>query len=167
MSATGTKTAEEIRKENIGRALGRVASGVYVVTLRQDDQRDGILCSFIGQAAFSPPMISVAVKKERPILAKLQDGARFVVNVLSKNNMDLYKNFAKPWTEGLDRFAGLAVRDTVAGPVLSQSVSYLECLTRSVVEAGDHYLVIAEITDGEMLNEFEPMIHLRTSGFQY
>jgi flavin reductase (DIM6/NTAB) family NADH-FMN oxidoreductase RutF len=157
-----------IDTESLGKALGRLASGVYVITLAEGSERDGMLATFIGQVAFEPPMISVAVKRDRPILAKLTPASRFNVNVLGKKNNDIFKNFAKPFAEDLDRFSGLKVEDKSGGPVLLECVSYVGCRLVSVAEAGDHSVVLAEVVEGAMLDgEQEPMVHLRKSGFQY
>lgn len=157
------------QKQLVGRAIGRIASGVYIVTTERDGQRDGLLASWISQAAFEPPMLSVAVQKNRHLLELLGVGKRFTVNVLSKENMDLFKNFAKPFEAGTDRFEGLALGESgEAGPVLANAIAYLDCITRTMVEAGDHVLVIGEIINGGMLKaEAEPMVHLRKNGFQY
>src|SRR5215470_17664261 len=87
---------KSLDNEQIGRAIGRLTSGVYVITLKANGAPEGILMTWIGQAAFEPPLISVAVKKGRPILDHLSKGARFAINVLSKKNMDVFKHFAKP-----------------------------------------------------------------------
>src|SRR4030095_13031489 len=91
------------QKESIGRAIGRIPSGVFALTSDRHGHRDGLLASWVSQAAFEPPMISVAIKKERHILELLCVGSKFTLNVLSKKNMDVYKNFVKPYKEGLDR----------------------------------------------------------------
>src|ERR1051326_1591784 len=98
---------QQTDRESIGKAIGRIESGVFVVTMEKDGLRQGLMASWVCQAAFEPPIISVAVKKDRPILELLEPGSRFTVNFLSKQNMDIFKNFAKPYTEGLDRFEGL------------------------------------------------------------
>lgn len=171
-AAAGVAVADEPltmeEKQTIGKAIGRIASGVFVVTTERNGQRDGLLASWISQAAFDPPMVSVAVQKSRHLLELLGVGQRFTVNILSKDNGSMFKNFAKPYEPGCDRFEGLAVSVGKGGPVLTQSVAYLDCVTRAMVEAGDHVLVVGEIVNGEMLNpDAEPMIHLRKNGFQY
>ena len=156
------------QKEIIGKAIGRIASGVYVVTTERNGQRDGLLASWISQAAFDPPMVSVAVQKSRHLLELLGVGQRFTVNVLSKGNAGMFKNFGKPFSPGMDRFEGLNVTNGKGGPVLADCIAYLDCVTRTMVEAGDHVLVVGEIIAGDMLNpEAEPMVHLRKNGFQY
>jgi flavin reductase (DIM6/NTAB) family NADH-FMN oxidoreductase RutF len=156
------------KKQSIGKAIGRIASGVFVVTTERNGQRDGLLASWISQAAFEPPMLSVAVQKSRHLLELLGVGQSFTVNILSKDNMGMFKNFAKPYEAGVDRFEGLALTAGKGGPVLSESIAYLDCVTRTMVEAGDHVLVVGEIVNAEMLNpDAEPMVHLRKNGFQY
>ena len=159
---------EEKTKENTGKALGRIASGVFVVTLGDEQDRDGMLATWIGQCAFDPPAVTVCVKKERPILGKLSKGSKFIINVLGKKNNPLFKNFAKPFSEDFDRFNGLSVEQCDAGPILKDSVSYLACTVIGEADAGDHVVVVAQISCGSLLDsDQEPMVHLRNSGFQY
>jgi len=164
-----SQLSDQISKEAAGRAIGRIATGVYVITLKRDGQFDGMLTSWICQASFEPPMLTVAVKKERPIFASLQVGSDFVVNVLSKNNMQIFKNFARPYSEDFDRFAGLKLdQNSKSAPIFSDCIAYMICTVQQIVESGDHHLLIAEILQGSAINpEDEPMVHLRKSGFQY
>jgi flavin reductase (DIM6/NTAB) family NADH-FMN oxidoreductase RutF len=158
----------EFDKEAVGKAIGRIASGVYIVTVEQSGIKDGIMASWIGQAAFEPPIITVAVHKDRNILNSLIIGKKFTVNVLSKQNQQAFKNFAKPFVEGMDRFEGLTlIPNSNAGPVIADSVAYMHCKTRTLVEAGDHVVVLGEVFEGQLLNCDEPMVHLRKSGFGY
>jgi flavin reductase (DIM6/NTAB) family NADH-FMN oxidoreductase RutF len=154
-------------KAKIGPALGRVASGVYIVTVGKDDSKDGMMASWVSQAGFEPPSLVVAVNKTRPIMKAMDVGHIFVLNVLSKRNMDIFKAFAKPHNEG--KFEGIALNDEVTdGPVFKEAVSYMVARVKSVTDASDHVLVLGEIIDGGLMHaEDEPMVHLRKDGFQY
>lgn len=167
-----TTQVDEKIKETVGPALGRVASGVHIVTVAHSDEtggNDGMLATWVIQASFNPPLLTVAVNSERAIYKSLKKGAEFGVNVLSKDNMDIFKSFAKPHTEGMDRFEGHELLDDIEGPpAFKKAVSYLKCTVKEVVEGGDHDIVIGEIKDGRLLNEgAEPMTHSRKNGFQY
>ena len=156
-------------KDEVGKAIGRIASGVFVITLHGEEHKAGLMASWLSQAAFEPPCLMFAVKSDRPILSGLQAGQKFTVNVLAKSNMDIFKNFAKPFTPGLDRFEGLEHEvDSEFGAVLSGSIAYMKCRSLSSTACGDHVIVAAEIVSGGVLNaELEPMVHLRRNGFQY
>lgn len=157
------------QKEAVGKAIGRIASGVFVVSTERNGERDGLLASWVSQAAFEPPMISVAIQKSRHLLELLGVGQKFTINVLSKDNKAVFKNFARPFEPGLDRFAGLSLAASgKAGPVLADAVAYLDCVSRTLVETGDHVLLVGEVISGGLLHgDAEPMVHLRKNGFQY
>jgi len=57
---------------------------VYIVTVGQGDEKDGMLATWVSQVAFEPPILSIVVKKERPILSKLSFGSKLIVNVLGR-----------------------------------------------------------------------------------
>src|SRR5258708_3648277 len=85
-------------KERVAPALGKIASGLYVVTARIDGAPVGMLCSFVEQAGFEPPMISLAIAPERPITPALGGDGIFGLHVLSKANHGLLKSFARGGT---------------------------------------------------------------------
>lgn len=158
-------TATPELKEKVGPAMGKIASGVYIVTSSKNGN-DGILATWIAQAGFEPPSLVVSVNKQRDLLKSLAVGDKFTVNVLAKTNMDIFKAFAKPHNEA--KFAGLNVKECGAGPVFTDAVSFLNATVKSITEAGDHVVILGEVFDGELLNgEAEPMTHIRKNGFQY
>lgn len=159
------------QKESVGRALGRVASGVYIVTMNIYGEQHGLLATWVAQCAFDPPMVSVAFNKERKIINSIAKDSLFTLNVLSKSNMDIFKAFARPAgdKEIDDRFDGLKVDSTNAeGPIFPDAVSFVSCKVIQTVSTGDHVVALAQVIDGRMLDgEAEPMVHLRKSAFQY
>ncbi|MFN9057327.1 MAG: MBL fold metallo-hydrolase, partial [Cyanobacteriota bacterium] len=67
---------------DLDKALGRLSGGLYVVTARQGEgeaARSGaMVASWVSQASFEPPGLTVAVAKDRAIEALLQMDDRFV-----------------------------------------------------------------------------------------
>jgi flavin reductase (DIM6/NTAB) family NADH-FMN oxidoreductase RutF len=170
MASTDTVGAmDPALKERIGSAIGRMASGVYIITVEDEGGREGMLATWVTQAAFSPPMVTITVNNARPILSRLPKGARASLNVLAKTNNDIFKNFVKPHTEGMDRFEGLELSENEGfPPSFANCISSMLLEIANVVDAGDHKVVIAEVKDGKMLNkDLEPMVHFRKDGFQY
>ncbi|MBX9694774.1 MAG: flavin reductase family protein [Cyanobacteria bacterium] len=155
-------------EESLGQALGRLSSGVYITTLESNNEKHGMLATWIIQAAFKPPMLTMSLQSQRDIYRFLEKGSRFSVNTISKKNMDIFKAFAKPHKDGEDRFAGLRLAELdSAGPVFADALSYLDCVVRDQMNAGDHIVILAEVTAGQLLNEDEAMLHTRKNGFQY
>ena len=47
--------------ERIGAALGKIPSGVFIATSTQDGEEIGMLASFVEQAGFNPPTITLSL----------------------------------------------------------------------------------------------------------
>ena len=62
--------------------MGRVLGSLCVLTSRDDDAESGMLASWVSQASFDPPGLTVAVKKDRAVENLLPVGNRFNLNVL-------------------------------------------------------------------------------------
>lgn len=151
--------------------LGRVASGLYIVTCAGASQNHGFLASWIVQAGFKPPAVSVAIKQDRPILRDLKPGSIFCVNLLGKNDSGkkLMGAYARGFEIGQDAFEGQSMAEAAnGGHYLMDALGYMECrLVRLVEPSTEHNLVIGEIVSGEMLAEDEPWVHIRKSGANY
>ena len=155
-----------MNRDAVSRALAKVASGIYITSCVHDGARIGMLASFIEQAAFEPPMISMAVARDRPLLAALDDGGMFAVNILGEHNRELLRVFLK--AEG-DPFAGHALVGNAHGlPIFAEALGWLVCRVRGKMEAGDHWLYLAEVLDGALQHDHEkPMVRIRHNGFGY
>lgn len=149
-------------------AVGKVPSGLFIVTTVLDGRKEGFLGSWIQQASFSPLLISIALKPGRACHAAIKSHGRFCVNVVGQNNGGIMKPF---WTvkEGADPFAGLDLITTSRGNlVLKMAVAAMECEARGSSMPGDHEIVFAEVVESHLLQpEDKPLTHTRKSGLGY
>jgi flavin reductase (DIM6/NTAB) family NADH-FMN oxidoreductase RutF len=154
-------------REQIGPALGKIASGLYVITARVGGAPVGMLCSFVEQASFEPPMLTLAISPDRPITPALQLGGTFGLHVLSKSNSGLMKSFARGGTSG--SFAGHElVENEHAVPQFAEAWAFLVGRVRERMPAGDHVLYLAEVVAGALQKESgESMVRIRANGFGY
>ena len=153
-------------------ALGRVVGSLCVVTAKDGDASSAMLASWVSQASFDPPGITVAVKKDRAIESLLPIGAKFVMNVLAEGKeKSVLKQLAKQFAPGEDRFVGLAVQESEAsGAYILPEVasSYLECSVVTKMEAGDHFIVYAQVDDGKVVDEGSlSAVHFRKVATNY
>ena len=160
---------------DLDKALGRLSGGLYVVTARQGDgeaARSGaMVASWVSQASFEPPGLTVAVAKDRAIEALLQVDDRFVLNILREDNhQQLLRHFLKRFPPGADRFAGVSTLDGVAagGPVLGDALAYLSCRVAQRMEGPDHWIIYAEVEEGNVADtEASTAVHHRKVGNHY
>lgn len=154
----------------IAGALGKIVAGLYIVSLKADDQEAGFLASWVQQAGFKPPMITIAFNKEREHhFNLLTSSGHLVVNIMSKENGKTMSRFFKPAPEEGSIFDDLETFTASTGvPILKDSVGFLECRYKSEMHSGDHIIVLLEIINGGMNNPtHEPSVHIRKDGFTY
>jgi len=162
-----SSSQESTDRERIAPALGKIASGLYIATARIGDEPLGMLCSFVEQCSFTPPMITFAVGPTRPIVQALDGHGLFGLHVLAKENNALMKVFSRP--DGEKPFEGLATEENLFGiPQLSDALAFLACKVAGRVATGDHLLYYAEVFDGVLQHpDREPMVRIRKNGFSY
>ena len=154
--------------ESLAAALGRIPSGLFVLTVGSGGAETGMLASWAQQCSFDPPQVTVAVNKARDVLDSLPDGAAFVLNILPEGAKALVAHFGKGFARGEPAFNGLEVRrDGETPPVLLASHAYLVCRVTGRADAGDHVLLIARVTAGAVLHDGKPTVHVRKNGLRY
>jgi len=152
------------------KALGRISSGLYIITAQKGDVSSAMLASWVSQASFQPLGFTVAVAKDRAIESLMQMGDTFVLNILEEGNYaTLMKHFLKRFPPGGDRFAGIRTRPAQNGsPILGDALAYLECTVASRMEVSDHWLVYCTVEDGKVSDpEGMTAVHHRKVGTYY
>jgi 3-hydroxy-9,10-secoandrosta-1,3,5(10)-triene-9,17-dione monooxygenase reductase component len=153
----------------IGRALGRVPSGLFVLSVGRRPTVQATLVSWVQQVGFEPPAVSVALAKGRPMVDNVQRDGVFALSVLGKSQSPLFKRYARAATPGADPFEGIDVRETPGGQlILSEAVGWLECSVLNACDFnGDHILLIAKVIAGEIRNDQPAFVHHRGNGLHY
>ncbi|GCL39850.1 flavin reductase domain-containing protein FMN-binding protein [Sphaerospermopsis reniformis] len=153
---------------NVEQAVGRIVGSLCVVTATQGEVKTGMLASWVAQASFSPPGLTIAVAKDRAMENMTYTGSNFVVNILAEGR-EIRKQFMKVYAPGQDRFAGLDISEANnGGVILNGALAYLECTVKNRMEVGDHWLVYATVDDGKVLNQDGvTAVHHRKSASYY
>jgi flavin reductase (DIM6/NTAB) family NADH-FMN oxidoreductase RutF len=155
-------------KRSLGAALGRVPSGIFIVTVRKRGQETAMLASWLQQCSFEPPRVTLAVQPGREIVGLLTSEATIAINILEASQTDMIAHFGKGFPIGADAFDGIEVlREDGKAPVLAEALAVLEGKLVDRFRAGDHDLFVVEIGAGRVLDEGQPMVHIRKHGFHY
>ena len=155
---------------DLDKAIGRISGGLYIITAQKGDVKSAMLASWVSQASFEPPGMTIAVAKDRAIESLMQVGDRFVLNVLEEGKYQpLMKHFLKRFKPGADRFAGVKTQTAENGsPILTDALAYLECEVVSRMECADHWIVYSKINRGRVSNpEGLTAVHHRKVGNYY
>lgn len=152
----------------LARALGRIPTGLYIVTTQGPDGPLGFLGSFVVQVGFEPPTVCVAVGKGRDHLAAMRASGRFAVSIVDEASSGVMGAFFAKRGPGESPFDDLATRSTGAGStVLDETLAWLDCRVSGEHEVGDHVVVFGTVEEGHLAREGEPKVHLRRNGLGY
>jgi flavorubredoxin/flavin reductase (DIM6/NTAB) family NADH-FMN oxidoreductase RutF len=164
----------ESRSNPAIQALGRVLGSLCVLTTCKGELESrlsgAMVASWVSQASFAPPGLTVAVAKDRAVEALLHIGDGFALNVLAAGReTGAMKQFLQPFAPGADRFAGLGLASTPTGqPILPEGLAWLECTVKQRMECGDHWLIYAQVDAGGVLDSSgTTAVHQRRSGASY
>ncbi len=139
-----TKSTPPFDKRDLRNALGTFGTGVTVVTAGNALTRPvGVTANSFSSVSLEPPIVLWSLVATSPSLDVFDAIGRFVINILSLQQMDLSKQFASNLPnkfEGVDYALGLA-----GLPVLNACAATIECKTiqRSVI--GDHVLFLGQV----------------------
>jgi len=124
-------------------------TGVTVVTTMDGDgEPRGLTSNAVCSVSAEPPLLLVCVDKKSNTLPGLRHTGRFVVNYLAAGRGDLANRFA---SKEPDKFAGVSWRPAHNGmPWLhADSLAHAECSVTQEIEAGDHYVFLGQVDDGQ------------------
>ncbi|AFZ34166.1 flavin reductase domain protein FMN-binding protein [Stanieria cyanosphaera PCC 7437] len=155
---------------DLDKAMGRLSGGLYIITATKGNVSSAMLASWVTQASFEPPGITIAVAKDRAIESLMQVGDRFVLNVLAEGKyQSLMKHFLKRFKPGADRFAGVNTQTAANGsPILTDALAYLECEVVSRMECSDHWIVYSKVDVGRVSDPDNlTAVHHRKVGNHY
>ena len=157
-------------RHGISQALGKVPSGLFILTARYEEMTAGILAGWVQQVCFEPPMVSVAIAKGRSIMPLISGSRKFGLCQLREDEKVILRKFSTGDTDlSDDPFLGFEMTpDTALSlPILAQSLSYLECAVACHIDVeGDHDLFVGRVMAGRY-NQGKPWIHVRDDGFVY
>ena len=129
-----------------------------------------MVASWVSQASFTPPGLTVAVAKDRAVESLLHCGDIFALNVLAAGRHNqLMRQFLQNFSPGANRFEGLEIEESPSGqPILPTALAWLEGHVRQLMECGDHWLIYAEVKNGSLIDKKgETAVHHRQTGANY
>lgn len=151
-------------------AAGRLVGSLSVLTAQDEDATAAMLASWVSQASFEPPGLTVSVKKDRAMEPLLMIGNKFAISTVAEGKEKVVmRRLARPFAPGEDRLAGLATRPSKNEgiPVLEDANAHMECQVVSRMEAGDHFVVYATVLDGQVQSEAPTAVHHRKVANHY
>jgi flavin reductase (DIM6/NTAB) family NADH-FMN oxidoreductase RutF len=133
-------------------ALRMIPYGIYVLTA--DDGKGNVAAAtvnWVTQSAFNPPLVVVGVKTDSGAYQLVKNTRTFALNMLGKDGKGLAFTFFKPAQLADGKISGQAFHKGATGaPILEAAAAAVECKVTSIVEQGDHHVVVAEVVEAHL-----------------
>ena len=158
----------EPRIPPLAAALGQVPSGLFILTYGPGALGAGMLASFVQQAGFAPPVVTVAVQQDRDAVAMIREKGAFCLNVLAEGEKRLMGRFARGFEPLEHPFGGIEIGVARNGaPYIADAHAHLVCKVVGEAQWSDHVVFAGEVLDGGLRGGGEPMVHVRKTGLSY
>lgn len=124
--------------------FGTFMTGVTVVTAWDvDGTPRGFTANSFTSVSLDPALVLVCIAKTAGSLPVFSAAEHFAINILGDWQRELSGTFAG---RTADKFAGVELlASEPAAPCLADSLSVLSCARHSLVDAGDHVILIGEV----------------------
>lgn len=148
-----------IDKDTFRSVLGRFATGITIVTARDDGGVDhGMTVSAFCSLSLVPAMVLVCVDHTASMHDLLLAHPSFGVSILSSDQEEYSRRFS---ADDVSRFDGIAYTRGDSGVVLlDDALAHLECRVVKHVEGGDHTVFFADVMHA-MPRDGRPLLYYR------
>jgi flavin reductase (DIM6/NTAB) family NADH-FMN oxidoreductase RutF len=137
-------------QETVFRSL---TNGVYIVTVNDNGQLNGMTTPWVTQLSYEPPLVMVAISPLRKCHEMITNSGQFAVNVLGTDQAELASRFGFTTGREVDKFQGVSTQQTAAAnPLLADAFAYIDCELVETLAAGDHSLFIGQVVGAELLD---------------
>jgi 3-hydroxy-9,10-secoandrosta-1,3,5(10)-triene-9,17-dione monooxygenase reductase component len=139
--------------------LGHFCSGVTAITSMDDGEPVGFACQSFAALSLDPPLVSFSPSRTSTTWPRIERTGRFCVNVLAEEQEELCRRFA---VSGGDKFGDVAWHHSPLGsPILAGVLAWVDCEIDTVVDAGDHVIVIGRVRDLSVHTGSRPLLFFR------
>lgn len=141
-------------------ALRYLTHGVYVLGTRRGRQSNAMTASWVMQTSERPPAVAVSVRDSRYTHAMLLETETFALSILREDQVAAATHFSETSGEYNEKLMGVPYGLTPGGsPFLLDCLAYVDCRILDTARAGDHTVVIGEVTAGDTVDHDLPLIY--------
>jgi flavin reductase (DIM6/NTAB) family NADH-FMN oxidoreductase RutF/rubredoxin len=144
-------------------AFYKIGCGMYIVSTAHGGKLNGQLVNAVVQVTAEPPQIAVSLNKQNLTCQMCAKSGVLTVSVLDKEApMTFMGRWGFKSGRDIDKFEGVQVRMGKNGApiVLDHALAYFEAKVTGSIDAGTHLVLIAEVTEAEILRDEEPMDYM-------
>ena len=143
-------------------AMANVATPVAVVSSVDGIQPVGTTVSAFTALSMNPPMVLVSLDKGSQTLEQVTSSKRFGLNILASDQQSAAVRFAGKG--GAKKFEGIRWDIDHSVPRIPGIAGWVACVVETIVEGGDHMVVLGKVVAAEHVHEEPLTYHGRVFG---
>lgn len=127
-------------------ALLQIPYGIFLLATSPGGGPRAMVVSWVAQASYAPPLLTVALRRNRPAIPAILGGNVFSLNLLGEDQAAWVDRFKAPCPgQDLKDFfepCGVGSREFFR---LKGALAFFACRVVSKIDPGDHLLLVAEV----------------------
>jgi flavin reductase (DIM6/NTAB) family NADH-FMN oxidoreductase RutF/rubredoxin len=143
-------------------AFHKLSYGLYIIATEHEGVKAGYVANTAFQITAEPSKIAISCNKDNFSAQKIIDSKKFSISVL-KQEVDtaLIGKFGFMSGVEIDKFDGVETITAKTGApiVVDSSVAWFDCEVLDYSDVGTHYLIIAEVVEGDILSNEPPLTY--------
>jgi flavin reductase (DIM6/NTAB) family NADH-FMN oxidoreductase RutF len=145
--------------EEVKGALRRLACSVAIITSYWNGRRLAMAATAVNGLSLAPPSLLVCVNQAATLYGALAAGARFCVNILGQDHVELAQRCGGQ-VAGAERFStGAWGQDEEGVPYLEDAQASLSCVCDDSLVYGTHGVFVGKITSVRLHGVIAPLIY--------
>lgn len=143
-------------------AVFKLTYGLFIVTSVKGDKINGQTANTVFQVTSEPLQLALGINKGNLTHEYIMDSGIIGVNILGQDGHELVRRFGYKSGRELDKFEGINyTAGSTGAPLVDGAIAYLECRINRErsVDVGTHTLFIAEVVEGGVREDREPMTY--------
>jgi flavin reductase (DIM6/NTAB) family NADH-FMN oxidoreductase RutF len=145
---------------SIAALLGKMDFELFVLTAANGVRRNGQIVTWVMPATIVPevPRLLVGIGRMTYTRELIEASRTFALNLLGEDQWPWVPHFGFRSGRDVNKLATVPFTHGVTGsPLLSGAVGYLECQVRAALDAGAHLFYLADILEGKLISDREPL----------
>lgn len=142
---TAAEAADTLRQ-----VMADFASGVTIITTVWDGVAHAMTATAFASVSLDPPLVLVCVSKSSRFHAAITRAEYWVASLLSADQSWIARHFSNRGRDLRTQFDGVphTTSRLTGTPVVTGVLSWLECVTEGMHDAGDHTIIVGRMVDG-------------------
>lgn len=134
--------------------------GVYIVSVTDENKYTGCTVNSIMQITSTPASIALSLNHNNYTHEIIEKTKKFAVSILSENSNPLaIGTFGFRSGRDFDKFSIISYDIKNELPIIKDACGFLICEIKNKIETETHTLFLADVINGDILNENKPMTY--------